>query len=62
MTSPIDQLIATITFRCTLCNAKMGGCDCWIKCDCGWHYEKGTECNNPKCAAKELHGAAEDEA
>lgn len=36
--------------RCTICNSKAGGCDCWTKCGCGWSYEKGTECRNPDCS------------
>ena len=35
--------------RCTICGAKMGGCDCWTPCPCGWSYEKGKKCRNPDC-------------
>lgn len=40
----------TSMLRCTLCE-KAGGCDCWTKCPCGWTFEKGTKCRNPKCSA-----------
>jgi len=33
---------------CVKCGAKYGQCDCWTECNCGWLYEKGTKCNNPK--------------
>ena len=36
----------TMEMRCTLCNALWGQCDCWVRCECGWSYEKGTQCSN----------------
>lgn len=41
-----------VRFRCTVCNAPMGTCDCWTACACGWFYGKGSECRNP------VHGEA----
>ena len=35
------------TVRCVVCGAKLGECDCWAKCECGWSYRKGGTCNNP---------------
>jgi hypothetical protein len=55
MTKPrtvIDALIDKADLRCTRCNAAMGGCDCWTKCDCGWSFEKGTACRNPMHGGK----------
>lgn len=53
-TAGIDALAAFVRgdnsrMRCTICKAQMGKCDCWIECSCGWSYEKGTSCRNPKC-------------
>lgn len=45
--SPIDLLIDGAGLRCTICDAKMGQCDCWRECACGWSYQKGTACRNP---------------
>ncbi len=48
--SPIDVLFAPENMKCTLCGVNMKiGCDCWTKCSCGWSFEKGTKCRNPKC-------------
>ena len=45
--------------RCTVCDAPMGGCDCWTRCSCGWSFEKGEACRNPIHAAEQ---AAEERA
>lgn len=45
---PIDRLLDRVVFKCVKCGAKMGQCDCWTKCECGWSYEKGKKCRNPK--------------
>lgn len=40
---------------CLNCGAKMGQCDCWERCSCGWFAEKGKPCRNPettKCSTK----------
>jgi hypothetical protein len=34
--------------RCAICGEPWGTCDCWIRCHCGWYYEKGTKCGNPE--------------
>ena len=34
MRSPIDILISRIEMRCTICQAKMGTCGCWVKMEC----------------------------
>ena len=47
-THPLDALVDSV-MRCTVCGAKMGECDCWTRCGCGWSYRKGTSCNNPAC-------------
>jgi len=49
MKAPIDTMIDRADMRCTICDARMGQCDCWVKCQCGWSYEKGTKCRNTKC-------------
>lgn len=33
---------------CVKCGAKYGKCECWTKCECGWLFEKGGKCRNPK--------------
>jgi hypothetical protein len=51
--SPIEALIDLADLRCTICDApKSVGCDCWTKCHCGWSFQAGTECRNPKCDAQ----------
>lgn len=56
MASPIDILFAKANLRCTKCNATMEqGCDCWVKCSCGWHAENGRPCGNQqtvRCSTK----------
>jgi hypothetical protein len=52
MNKSIDSLIDSVA-RCTICGAPYGQCDCWVKCKCGYLYEKGTKCKNPKCNVKE---------
>ncbi|KMS64150.1 hypothetical protein [Sphingobium baderi] len=34
--------------KCTICGSQAGTWDCWAKCRCGWSFEKGTACRNPK--------------
>lgn len=43
----VDKMILG-TVKCTLCGAGYGKCDCWTKCQCGWLFETGTTCRNPK--------------
>lgn len=40
----LDRLVQ---FRCVVCAAPMGECDCWHECECGWFYADGSECRNP---------------
>jgi hypothetical protein len=47
--SPIDILFDRADMRCTICNAPAGSCACWTRCTCGWSYETGKACRNPKC-------------
>lgn len=43
----IEKLIEKAV-KCTICGTKgYMICDCWVKCKCGWLYEKGTKCKNP---------------
>lgn len=42
---PLGRMIAA-TVRCVICGARLGGCDCWTKCDCGWSFRKGGSCRN----------------
>lgn len=42
----IDRLFADVKWSCTVCGADAGTCDCWIKCECGHSYLRGTECTN----------------
>ena len=52
MSSPIEKLIDRSGMCCTICNARMGQCDCWIKCQhCHWSYRKGETCRNPECTS-----------
>jgi hypothetical protein len=44
--SPIEIMMDSV-MKCVKCAAKMGACDCWSKCECGWTYEKGKSCRNP---------------
>jgi hypothetical protein len=44
--TPEEIIFGNADLRCTICNAKIGACDCWVKCECGWSYEKGTKCRN----------------
>lgn len=48
MMSGLGGMIGNIV-KCVKCGASMGQCDCWTKCVCGWSFEKGGKCNNPKC-------------
>lgn len=34
--------------NCTICGMLWSNCNCWIKCSCGWFYEKDKWCNNPE--------------
>ena len=45
---PIDMLIDRAGLGCTICGKPFGTCDCWTSCECGWSFEKGTKCRNPK--------------
>lgn len=42
----MDHLFANVKWKCTACGAAKGTCDCWVKCECGRTYLKGTECGN----------------
>jgi hypothetical protein len=44
--SPIDRLIDA-GMHCVKCGQKMGTCDCWDQCPCGWSFERGGQCANP---------------
>lgn len=47
-TAPVDQMIDAAV-RCTLCGtAGIGNCACWVWCECGWSFQRGTRCNNPE--------------
>ncbi len=46
--SGIGEMIKN-TVKCVKCGAAMGKCDCWIKCKCGWFFEKDSKCNNVEC-------------
>lgn len=46
MPSPIDMLFDAASMRCTKCGAQAGTCQCWVKCSCGWSYERGEKCRN----------------
>jgi len=55
--SPISRMIDSV-MRCVKCDAKMGECDCWTKCDivgCSWSYEKGSKCRNPEHDISEIN-------
>lgn len=43
----IDAAVARGDFRCTICGAPAGSCDCWVECSCGWSYRNGQACRNP---------------
>lgn len=43
---PIEAMIDSV-MKCVNCGAKMGTCDCWANCSCGWLYERLGECGNP---------------
>ena len=47
--SPMDILFDKADMKCTLCEKPIGTCDYWTQCDCGWSFEKGTQCRNPDC-------------
>jgi hypothetical protein len=56
---PIDALLDSADFRCSICRAPMGTCDCWELCTCGYMARKGESCNNPnttRCSSKVQHG------
>lgn len=42
----MNHIFAGVKWTCTVCDAESGTCDCWVKCECGWHRQKGAECNN----------------
>ena len=46
--TPMDILFEKAEMKCTICKEPAGACDCWVKCPCGWLYERGENCNNPK--------------
>lgn len=55
---PIEILIDA-AMTCCKCGAKMGRCDCYEKCSCGWWADKGKPCNNPEttlCSTKIKYG------
>lgn len=57
--NPIDYLLSKVEFKCGKCGAKMGSCDCWERCSCGWQAEKGRMCGNPEtksCTSRVKHG------
>lgn len=57
--TPIDALLDTVEWRCSICRAKAGTCDCWEKCSCGYLAQKGQPCSNPetaRCSSKIQYG------
>lgn len=45
----MNHLFANVEWKCTACGKPSGNpptCGCWIKCECGRTYLKGTECGN----------------
>ena len=48
MISPIERMIdRSSNMKCTKCGQPFG-CACWEKCECGWSFEAGKTCRNPK--------------
>lgn len=39
-----------LRLRCTICG-NPPGCDCWVRCWCGWSYERDGRCENPQHSA-----------
>ncbi len=56
--SGLARLIGSAV-TCTICDAPMGGCDCWTWCGYGWNFRTGEACRNPVHAAEQ---AAEERA
>lgn len=54
--SPIDILLDRAVFKCTVCKAPMGTCDCWTKCECGHSYRKGGKCGNIEHTCEAIAG------
>lgn len=52
--APIDMLLDGVVFKCTICKAPMGTCDCWTKCQCGHSYRKGAKCQNIEHTCEEI--------
>lgn len=42
----MDHIFAGVKWTCTACGAAAGTCTCWVKCECGRTYLRGTECGN----------------
>ena len=45
----MNQLLNRVDWRCTVCHAKRGECDCFTKCpaqECKYSYPKGETCPN----------------
>lgn len=54
--TPIDALLDQVKMRCTRCNAPAGSCSCWTKCRCGWLFETGAACRNPRHVGEAVAG------
>jgi len=44
--APMDHIFAGVKWKCIACGADAGTCHCWVKCECGRSFLKGTECQN----------------
>lgn len=42
----MDHIFAGVKWKCSVCGADVGTCECWTKCECGHSYLKGQECSN----------------
>jgi hypothetical protein len=54
--------LVNASVSCTICKTPgpPGTCSCWVKCICGWLYERGKHCRNeahPLVAAKLANAA-----
>lgn len=44
--SAMDHLFAGVQWKCTACGKAAGTCGCWVECECGRSYLRGTQCSN----------------
>lgn len=52
----MDAALDGVVFRCTVCDAKAGTCDCWTKCSCGHSFRKGDTCGNVEHVCEAIAG------